>query len=548
MSVCVSTEHLTGEIRIFGPPGTGKTTTLSGLIERACGEVGSAHVVAASFTKTAAKELVARNLPIDDDHIGTLHALAYRAIGSPHLVSKKDLPAWNEQYPYLAFGGVRVNIDDPYADWESTGTAEGDRRLSDYDRLRGQGIPDDHMPTTLQDFATKWRDFKDQSGLLDFTDLIETAVRDALPVPHRARVLFLDEVQDFSPLELRLARQWGAQCERYYMAGDDDQCLYAFKGCSPSAFLSPTLPASHVMLLSQSYRVPRAVHARAASWIEQIAVRQPKHYRPRDAEGALTKIEATYRNVDPLYHLIERVVAEGKTIAIIASCSYMVDPIKHRLREWGFAFHNPWRPSRGDWNPLRVKAGTLSAGERVLAFRKVKDTGTWWTYADLAAWATPLESAHLFAHGAKTEIRQRAEREGSHEAPVSIGDLTRWFTDPSVANLATEGDLTWYRGRLLDTYRKPLDYAATVVAMHGSAALRRTPQITIGTVHSLKGSEFDHVVLFPDLSQSGLAEWEGWSGLKDGRDAVIRMLYVGLTRARECCHIAQCISPAVWNL
>jgi hypothetical protein len=44
-----------------------------------------------SFTKAAAAELVSRNLPLDDDHVGTLHAMAFRALGKPALVvSKKE--------------------------------------------------------------------------------------------------------------------------------------------------------------------------------------------------------------------------------------------------------------------------------------------------------------------------------------------------------------------------------------------------------------------------------------------------------------------------
>jgi superfamily I DNA/RNA helicase len=68
------------EMKIFGPPGTGKTTTLSRQIRRAAERYGSDAVVVGSFTRAAARELVSRDLPLDEGQVGTLHALCYRQL------------------------------------------------------------------------------------------------------------------------------------------------------------------------------------------------------------------------------------------------------------------------------------------------------------------------------------------------------------------------------------------------------------------------------------------------------------------------------------
>src|ERR1035441_7990086 len=63
---------ITGEYRIFGPPGTGKTTNLSRQIRRAVERFGKDAVLVTSFSRAAAAELAGQDLPVSPDRIGTL--------------------------------------------------------------------------------------------------------------------------------------------------------------------------------------------------------------------------------------------------------------------------------------------------------------------------------------------------------------------------------------------------------------------------------------------------------------------------------------------
>jgi DNA helicase-2/ATP-dependent DNA helicase PcrA len=525
------------EYRIFGPPGTGKTTTISGLVTQACQEYGSEAVLAASFTRTAARELVRRDLPMNDDQIGTLHALCFRALDRPKILSGAQLKDWNAEHPAFACeGGGTVDLDDPYAGGDGATTKDGDRLLQDYHRLRGLMIPKEEWPVRVQWFADAWQDFKANTGTVDFTDLIETCWREQAPIPHAAQVFFLDEVQDFSPLELALARMWGSQCETVYLAGDDDQCLYRFKGAVPDTFLSPTLPAEQVRVLAQSYRIPRAVHDVATRWIGGVTARMPKDYQPRKVEGVEDVVPITSQYVLPIKPLLDEWLAEGKRVAFLASCAFFLDPLKRQLREWGVPFHNPYRKQRGDWNPLGVRAGTVSAAERLLAFRQVADRGQWWTYADLWKWVAMLEAEGVCARGAKTALRRKAEDEANGKTAVLAEDLDAWLPAPETADAASRGDVAWLLGHLLSTYQKPMGYAGAVLQAYGAAGLQSAPLVSIGTIHSYKGGEADHVVLFPDLSPSGYREW---TTPGEAQDSVRRMFYVGMTRAREGLHWAQ---------
>ena len=532
MGVAVGTEY-----RIFGPPGTGKTTTVSRLVTEACQAYGSEQVLAASFTRTAARELVRRDLPMNEEQIGTLHALCYRAMGRPTIVSKSHLKDWNAEHPTFAFeGGAVSDLDDPYGDADAGGAKDGDRVAQDYHRLRGLLIPQEEWPVRVQWFADAWQDFKDQTHTVDFTDLIAMSLKERARIPNAAQVFFLDEVQDFSPLELALARHWGSQAEKVYLAGDDDQCLYRFKGAVPDTFLSPELPAEQVQVLAQSYRIPRAVHAAAVRWIEGVDQRMPKAYQPRQADGAVETLPITYKYLTPIKDQLDGWLSEGKRVAFLASCSFFVDPVKHQLREWGVPFHNPYRRQRGDWNPLAGRAGTVTAADRLLAFRKVKDAGQWWTYRDLWTWAATLEADEVFARGAKTAMRRKAEDEATAGVAVEASDLETWMPGDEAADAATGGDVDWLRAKLLSTYQKPMAYASAVLQARGAEALTGRPLVSIGTIHSYKGGEADVVVLFPDLSPAGYREW---TTPGDAQDSVRRCFYVGQTRARECLYWAQ---------
>src|SRR5579884_2853318 len=112
-------------------------------------------------------------------------------------------------------------------------------------------------------------------------------------------------------------------------------------------------------------------------------------------------------------------------------------------------------------------------------------------------------------------------------------------SNPPRSNRCFEGDhralLTWWRSRVNGAMQNRIQFPTDVAAAHGPHALLERPQVIVGTIHSVKGGEADVVILFPDLSQAGDADYQRYG---PPRDAVIRMFYVGMTRAREALYIS----------
>lgn len=531
------------EVWVLGPPGTGKTTFLTGSVRNTALQRGPTNVLVGSFTVAAASELQGRGLPLPKSQIGTLHSLAYRCLDRPP-VADEQIGEWNTEHPALPLTvRGKLNVDDGQPVEASGGATEADQLAAQLDALRARDTPRDLWPLDVRAFEKRWTEWKRANGLIDFTDMIDLAVQNVEIAPGNPDVGFFDEVQDFTPLEMRLVRKWGQQMERLVLAGDDDQAIYGFKGATPDAWLDGQVADSDKYVLSQSWRIPASVHRAAEHWIRQVSRREDKLYSPRSEEGLVRHSAVSYSQHEALADEVERqlatttVDADGTerpaTVMVLATCGYMLDPVKAELRKRGLPFHNPYRRSRGDWNPLKpAAAGQVSSRERLLAYltldddpeRGLGELARPWTGEDVRRWSHVIRKQGLMVRGAKGAI------EALPAGEVDYPTLAALFADEAELEQAVEPDLGWFSNNLLAASRAPMTFPIEVARKRGAKALLEQPRVVLGTIHSVKGGQADVVLLAPDLSARGNREWTTVGPPQDG---VIRQMYVGMTRARR---------------
>lgn len=535
--------RVTSEYRIFGPPGTGKTTHLARQVERAVEKYGTDRVLITSFSRAAAAELVIRDLPVSSDRVGTLHSHCWRVLGGPK-IAEAHVHDWNRENPHLKLTavGTRSKIDGeaPVEDDDDQNKA-GDLLLQRLNRRRGQMLDRRYWPAEIRAFSAKWESYKNAGGLLDFPDLIERCLRDVTIAPGSPEVIFVDEAQDLNATQMTLIRKWGEGASYFILAGDDDQTVYSFAGATPEAMLDPDIPDDHKIILKQSYRVPGAVRDFAESLIQSVSRRQSKIYLPRPAAGEVHRVPGGYNS--PEYAILATAsehLARGKTVMFLASCSYMLRPLIQVLRKNAIPFHNPYRRSNGFWNPLRI-GNDSSAASRIAALfagqlNSSPEGRRLWTNGELALWAEWLTPRLL-----KKDAIQRL-RSSDPRRKVTMEWVTEILEASAIASLMpalagnSRGLLDWWRSRVIaDVYHR-IQFPADVVARRGPRTLNETPRVIVGTIHSVKGGEADVVYLFPDLSRAADVNYQIVGG---PRDSVVRVFYVGATRARETLYLCE---------
>jgi hypothetical protein len=507
---------------------------MSRQIRQAVEKFGRDKVLVTSFTRAAAREIAGRDLGIEADTkmVGTLHSMCYHALGRPKIADTlaKEWNALNASTPSWCVSSGGVDIDDLGVSAEST--SDGDALRAKANRWRSMLVPfRDWKDTPEGQWFQAWNGWMKEQNYTDFTGLIEKALFHRPVAPGDPAVAYVDEVQDMSPLELSLVREWSNSMQGIMLAGDPDQSIYGFKGASPRAFYEPEIPQEMYRVLGQGWRVPRAVHEFSVQWIKHATDHRPVKYEPREGDPGVVEVSD-----DPSEHFgladswIDDVLARvgDRSMMILASCSYMLVQAIKALRARGVPFHNPYRVSRGDWNPMR------GGVERVANFmRPGEHIRPCWTWSELHSWIDLIPAKGRVKHGGKVLIEQKAKDAKTASCVIESGELSALlepaFREQAINAIHQELQ-SWKWLEAQTDEPKRIEYALKICDRGGYAALTGKPKIIVGTIHSVKGGEADVVLMSPDLSPSG---WQEFERQGDGHNGVRRLFYVGATRARQ---------------
>jgi DNA helicase-2/ATP-dependent DNA helicase PcrA len=489
---------------ILGPPGTGKTTKLLTLVEDFMDRgVPPDRIGYFSFTRQAAQEAIGRAVrrfrlsPKDLPYFRTLHSFAMLRCG----INKKNVMTW-KHYEEAAnwlkvapFQELATPTEGPYQDH-----GLGDRFLEVINMSRICLLPlrevynRSSVPLTTDWAKVEYVDrglraFKKAHDLYDFTDMLEMFVEQQLSP--QFDVVFVDEVQDLSPLQWRMIDVISNHAKQIIVAGDDDQAIYRWAGADVDYFIRL---AGTQEVLGQSFRIPASHHAISQRLIHQVHHRRQKEFRPRDEEGVVQ-----------WHRHSEEVNLDNGDWLLLSRTRKGAKQIEQEVRQRGllYSFNLSNDVDSGALNAIRMWEN-LRKGELLSA-------------ADIR---------HVYRH---MRLGQQVAR-GHKTLPGVDGD-----------QLLNIDQLTTDHGLLTTA---PWDEALGSISEEDSryfrACIRRgermdvRPRIRIATIHTAKGAEATNVMMLTDYPSKAV------NSVRKGvhsEDDEARVFYVGLTRAKKELHL-----------
>jgi len=559
--------------RLFGGPGSGKTTALLDRVEEILAEgVDVRDVLVVSYTRAAAAEIrerLAERLEMNpralQGNVCTMHAKAYELLNLSRgdVVGEDDKEEFCEEYGIEfedEYGGAgrrtarsttignkiiatsqwlqRTRRD--VADWYDVPFQWNDdevRLPPEIDDNAQEGNkytptwPSDDDRIDVPEAIRAWRNYKGEHDLTGFADMLERVKQRSL-LPN-VDYLVIDEFQDITTLQFDVYEEWKPHMEGVLIAGDDDQVVYAWQGADPKLLLEE---GGNDVILENSYRLPSEILNVVQREIQHIDERQEKDLNPRKEGGVVEGIQSP--SMLDLVRNVRRTVNEDEegTVMVLFRARYQMFQFIDDFISEGIPFscltdQRMWTDRLNQYVEA-VKA--IDEGEEIdgLQARRLADM-----LAD-SAFGTNDRDALFDTIDELQEDEELEDLTNLSVDPDVIGEHVPFMPGPASASDMVR-KVTSFQKKSMKAYFNQGEYTDF-----------DRNRVRLGTIHSAKGREADHVFVATDLTEKVVEQMaatvddptdvegcEEFTKTTDPvpvlTDAERRVFYVGMSRARE---------------
>ncbi|MGW0083443.1 ATP-dependent DNA helicase UvrD2 [Streptomyces sp. NPDC003393] len=533
---------LHGPVCVLAGAGTGKTRAITHRIAYGvrAGILQPSSVLAVTFTNRAAGEMRGRlrQLGAHGVQARTFHSAALRQLqyfwpkavggGMPRLVDRKI------QLVGDAAAACRVRLDrgelrdvSAEIEWAKvTQTVPAEYALAAAEA--GREVPRD--PAEIAQLYSVYEDLKRDRSVIDFEDVLLLTVavlQDRRDIAEQVRAQYqhfvVDEYQDVSPLQQRLLELWLGDRDNLCVVGDASQTIYSFTGATPDHLLDfrTRHPGATVVKLVRDYRsTPQVVHlangllaqarGRAADHRLELVSQRAAGPEPEFAEYIDEPAEA-----EGAARRIRDLVASGvpaSEVAVLFRTNSQSESYEQALADVGVPYQLKGADRFFDRPEVRKAGVALRGAARFGSNDSLLDE------------AVDLPS----------QVRAVLSGEGwTPQPPAGSGAVReRWESLAALVNLAQDFAAAHPRATLADLVAE-LDERAN--AQHAPTV----QGVTLASLHSAKGLEWD-VVFLVGVTEGMLPI--SYARTDEQIEEERRLLYVGVTRARERLHVSWSLS------
>jgi DNA helicase-2/ATP-dependent DNA helicase PcrA len=541
-------EKETDVVKVFGGPGTGKTTTIvgnteipdfSGIMERMFRQRSPDNIMLIAYTRAAADEAKNRLVQLTDvskskadERITTIHSMAMRF----NNLQPKDIVEIrysNDKYNFCQKVGLEYkldNSDDDEAQMLSTPDDDGHLFFKMLSWLKSKlKSPSEYEDCPLasdwphgeQKFvkaANKWEEYKNQKGIWEFDDAILECVDNEDTVD--TQYLFVDEVQDLYPLQQAFLDNQFGHVERIFLAGDDDQTIYEWAGAKPEYFLNMDGKINNEMpklwedkagywedegiyILDQSWRMPNEILELAKMTINKVNERQDKQIKPHHEGGKFVPLRRP--NPRDVISLIN-----PDDTMVLFRAKYQMNNFGQELIKCGIPYIDRFKTWKKDVLNLRDGIAALKNDKRLMSGTQASRVIEELPSAAIKRDENKKRLKQKFGNRSEVQTAQVVDV-CRYRRPNDDSSLMRWCKE-----FATD-DMHYYRAEAVrNNLRKDKEHL--------------DPEgVELETIHGSKGQEADTIILSTDTTQSVLDNMPPG----DMTDAERRLYYVGMTRTKN---------------
>ncbi|MBY3151181.1 ATP-dependent helicase [Rhizobium laguerreae] len=577
--------HREGPALVIAGAGSGKTTVM---VKRVAALIASGvapdSILLLTFTNKAAKNMVERArryTPFADRVIaGTFHSIGLRLLKENlHLFKLPTTP-------------TVMTADDGESAMKSIAKRLGQKgeNLPDGETIHSiysfavntmrdveDVVYDKHEQLApflkfIEDCIAEYKVYKRERALFDFDDLLLLwnrmldNPRIAAEIRERFPYILVDEHQDSNALQCAIIEKMGGAHPNVVVVGDPAQAIYAFRGSAPRTMFSfrDIWPQARIIYLNTNYRsteevlsIGNAVDAAMTERFDRQLVAAP------GARGRLPELVTVPSNSQEATYIADRVLANKDNDIGFGEQAVVVRAL-HTARHIEFEFARrriPYvvfggikvsksRHIRAFFAVIRCAVNTLDEPAWVQALGIVKGVGP-----AMGEKVFKLIAGAPLALGDPTDIVvKKVNKPGVEKVMAAWNVLASRNDKPSVALdkalvildelLALKFPDNWTKTArreiealigMADQYEDLESYLATLTLDNsaekesGDATPGETP-ITISTVHSAKGLEWD-AVFVPSFVRGHLPS--AFARDHESMEEEKRVLYVAVTRPRK---------------